>query len=290
MKLPIDLATPVPAPIKVRSACCIGQSAAHICCQPHSIPQTYHSKCALQIKLPSSFKDAAFSNFTGTFLAPAEASSSPKTADHPQHPVAASGASPANSQPSGSPLPKNRRRQLELPPPGCALAGAGSFPCRRHLYAGLWHDLVACRTAASAAPPTHDLQQQLTEVAREADDADARPFEWVPCDSHAQVAAGASDMRSPPRMRVRPRSAQLRSHSTVSLPLELFDSPDMDQAHPQALLAAAAERHAAQAGHSSGESVSGAPAGVAALSRFFEPNGTFTWAPCTLLEYDGYVC
>ncbi len=68
--------------------------------------------------------------------------------------------------------------------------------------------------------------------------------------------------------RLRPRTGQLPTRTTTTMPLEYFDSPEMELTPPEERLAA------------------GGGAGVPAFSRYFDSAGSFTWAPCTATEYD----
>lgn len=64
---------------------------------------------------------------------------------------------------------------------------------------------------------------------------------------------------------------QIPSKTPTALPLEYFDSPDMEVSDYPAVLEAARAAGAQ---------------GLEAHSRFYDPSGAFTWAPCTALEYD----
>lgn len=70
---------------------------------------------------------------------------------------------------------------------------------------------------------------------------------------------------------MRPKTAQIRSRTATSMPLEYFDSPEMEQGDLQQRLF-----EAQAAGH----------VGLPALSRFYDPQGTFTWAACNVLQCD----
>lgn len=149
------------------------------------------------------------------------------------------------------------------------LANNGSYPSRQHLHAALWQDLAASHSAAEqAAGPVQAGQAQgaaAVAAAAEADAAQAAPFSWVPEEQHSDAAAATAVQR------VRPRTAQIRSKTATSLPLEYFDSPEMEQADLQQLLFEA--------------QVAGA-AGLQGLSRFYDPQGAFIWAACMVLQYD----
>jgi hypothetical protein len=69
---------------------------------------------------------------------------------------------------------------------------------------------------------------------------------------------------------VRPRSGQIQTKTPTTLPLEYFDSPDMEIIPLSARLEASA--------------AAGVP--LRAYSRFYSAQGAFTWAPCNVLEYD----
>ncbi len=66
---------------------------------------------------------------------------------------------------------------------------------------------------------------------------------------------------------VRPNTGQIQTKTSTTLPLEYFDSPDMELVPP-------AQRLAAGGGSSAG------------FSRFYDAQGAFTWAPCTVVQYD----
>lgn len=160
------------------------------------------------------------------------------------------------------PSGQRRASEPELEPPreaGVARfdpADGGSYPCRRHLHAAVWQDVAASQDARGEEPPA--------PAASGGDDARANPFGWVPDEDGAEQPSGAIGG-------VRPRTAQIRSRTATSLPLELFDSPEMEGVDVGAALRAAA--------------AAGAD-GVPALSRFFAPDGAFSWQPCTVLAYD----
>jgi hypothetical protein len=161
-------------------------------------------------------------------------------------------------------------------------ADCGSYPCRQQVNNALWQDLAACHQAVAQA--LAGAQQQALQQAGAAGTAAAscadplqNPFGW---DEQASTAAGANsstaagdvDAAASGRISsVRPRTAQIRSRSATSLPLEFFDSPEMEQVDIQQQLQEAA--------------AAGGP-GLQALSRFYSPDGSFSWQPCTVLQYD----
>jgi hypothetical protein len=57
----------------------------------------------------------------------------------------------------------------------------------------------------------------------------------------------------------------------LQLPLELFDSPESELVDPAERIQAA---------------IDAGQGGAPALSRFYEPHGSFTWAPCCVQQYD----
>jgi hypothetical protein len=144
----------------------------------------------------------------------------------------------------------------------------GSYPSRQHLHAALWQDMAISHSLPS--DPASNSQQPdaaAAAVAAAADAAQAAPFGWVPdelCSSGESTAADAA-------VRVRPKTAQIRSRTATSMPLEYFDSPEMEQGDLQQRLF---EAQAAGA------------AGLQALSRFYDPQGAFIWAACMVLQYD----
>jgi hypothetical protein len=119
---------------------------------------------------------------------------------------------------------------------------AGTFP-PRHQDQSLWSDLVQSKQAA---------------------DSSGNPFEWVP----EQDWDGSSS----PSMR--PKSAHMAPKTPTSMPLEYFDSPEMEQIDFEEELEAS--------------KAAGAP-GLPAMSRFFTPQGDFSWAPCIALQQDRWV-
>jgi hypothetical protein len=143
-----------------------------------------------------------------------------------------------------------------------------SYPSRQHLHASLWQDMAASHSLADD-PASHGQQPDAAAAAAvAADAAQAAPFGWVPdeqCTSGERMAAGAAVQR------VRPKTAQIRSRTATSMPLEYFDSPDMEQGDLQQRLF---------------EAQTAGAAGLQALSRFYDPQGAFTWAACVVLQYD----
>jgi hypothetical protein len=162
-------------------------------------------------------------------------------------------------------------------------ADSGSYPCRQQLQSVLWRDLAACHQAVAQA-----LAQQ-GESAAALSPADAavgcadplqNPFGWVPeeldaagRDNDGSTAAGDQEAAAAHTQisSIRPKTAQIRSRTATSLPLEFFDSPEMEQVDIEQRLQEVAE--------------SGMP-GLQALSRFYSPDGSFSWNPCTVLQYD----
>lgn len=76
---------------------------------------------------------------------------------------------------------------------------------------------------------------------------------------------------------VRPRTGQIQTKSTTTLPLEFFDSPEMELVPPEQRLATATAAMEDQ----------GQP-GPLGYSRFYDAHGGFRWAPCFVLQYDRY--
>lgn len=69
-----------------------------------------------------------------------------------------------------------------------------------------------------------------------------------------------------------PSAHQIPTKVSTALPLEFFDSPEMEVADRPALLR---------------EAQAGGADGLAARSRFYDPGGAFAWEECTAVEYDG---
>jgi hypothetical protein len=146
-------------------------------------------------------------------------------------------------------------------------ADNGSYPSRQHLHAALWQDMAISHSLASDPASNPHQPDAAAAVAAAADAVQTAPFGWVPdeqCSSGDSIAADAA-------VRVRPKTAQIRSRTATSMPLEYFDSPEMEQGDLQQRLF---EAQAAGA------------AGLQALSRFYDPQGAFIWAPCIVLQYD----
>lgn len=140
------------------------------------------------------------------------------------------------------------------------LKDIGSYPPRQHLYETVWKDLQDSHNAAGKQQDS--LQQASAEATAESAEQD--PFAWVPGEQQTDDAEESF-------ARVRPKSAQIRSKTATTLPLEFFDSPEMEQCDVDQRL------FEAQA--------AGKP-GLAGFSRFYDPQGAFSWAPCTVLQYD----
>lgn len=150
-------------------------------------------------------------------------------------------------------------------------ADCGSYPYRQKSLTHMWRDLVACHQAIAQA--VAGLQHE--PLADGADpqiktDPSQDPFGWVP-EVHSAEGGQMDSRADGHEAYVRPRTAQIRSKTATSLDLELFDSPEMEQVDiPQQLHDAIA---------------AGAP-GIEAVSRFYSTDGSFTWAPCTVLQHD----
>lgn len=159
-------------------------------------------------------------------------------------------------------------------------ADNGSYPCKRHLHAVLWQDLATSQDAGAdvaAGPDEAAAADSISEQAR------INPFGWVPdlqplADAAAAPGSSAAVHHHQDSISsVRPKTAQIRSHVATSLPLELFDSPEMEGVDVNARL-----QDAAAAAAAAGVQGSDLPA----LSRFFGPDGSFSWQPCTVLSFD----
>ncbi|KAL6760569.1 hypothetical protein V8C86DRAFT_3089765 [Haematococcus lacustris] len=89
--------------------------------------------------------------------------------------------------------------------------------------------------------------------------SETHPYGWVPV---ADQALGVL---------VRPRTGQIQTKTSTTMPLEYFDSPDMELVPPEERLAGLALQP---------------PQPVQGFSRFYSASGAFTWAPCRVLAYD----
>ncbi|KAG2430891.1 hypothetical protein HXX76_009864 [Chlamydomonas incerta] len=97
----------------------------------------------------------------------------------------------------------------------------------------------------------------------------AHPLGWVPAE---ETQMGT---------RLRPRTGQLPVRTTTSMPLEYFDSPEMELVQPEERL-----RRAREAAEVEGRGAGAGPVGVPGFSRYFDTSGTFMWAPCVFTDYD----
>uniref|UniRef100_A0A383V949 AAA+ ATPase domain-containing protein n=1 Tax=Tetradesmus obliquus TaxID=3088 RepID=A0A383V949_TETOB len=231
----------------------------------------------VKIKLPGELYDVAVASGNGRLLAQQpgmpKASGGSQAAGHALSSVitaaAAEGGEDAlqeqQQQPwQQQPGQQQQRQRMFVHEHHFDPADNGSYPSRQHLHASLWQDMAASHSPGT--DPASDMQQPAA-AADAADAAQAAPFGWVP-DEQQSTAAGAAGAAV---QRVRPRTAQIRSRTATSMPLEYFDSPDMEQSDLQQRL------FEAQAAGS---------AGLQALSRFYDPQGAFTWAACVVLQYD----
>lgn len=161
-------------------------------------------------------------------------------------------------------------------------AACGSYPCRQQLQSVLWRDLAACHQAVAQALAQQDKPAAASSPADAAvgcADPLQNPFGWVPEEPDAEgrdndgTAAGDQEAAAAQAQisSIRPKTAQIRSRTVTSLPLEFFDSPEMEQVDIEQQLQEVAE--------------AGMP-GLQALSRFYSPDGSFSWKPCTVLQHD----
>lgn len=151
----------------------------------------------------------------------------------------------------------------------------GSYPCKQQLQTLMWRDLAACHQAVAQA-----LAQQQADntgpAAAGSTNQLQNPFGWVPDDLSTAAAdadgSNGTDTAAAERISsIRPRTAQIRSRTATSLRLEFFDSPEMEQVDIQQQLQ---------------DAVAAGGQGLQALSRFYSPDGAFSWKPCTVLQYD----
>ena len=155
-------------------------------------------------------------------------------------------------------------------------ADCGSYPCRQQLHALVWRDLAACHQAVAQGLAQHQAVQTADGAGPAVGTDVLNPFGWVP-DVEVCTAddnAGCLQQESPVQQQissVRPKTAQIRSRTATSLPLEYFDSSEMERVDIQQRLDAAEGQEAG---------------GLQALSRFYSPDGAFSWQPCTVLQYD----
>jgi hypothetical protein len=146
-------------------------------------------------------------------------------------------------------------------------ADNGSYPSRQHLHAALWQDMAISHSLASDPASSSQQPDAAAALAAATDAAQAAPFGWVPDEQCSSVGSTAADAA----VRVRPKTAQIRSQTATSMPLEYFDCPEMEQSDLQQRLFQAQAAGAA---------------GLQALSRFYDPQGAFIWAACVVLQYD----
>jgi hypothetical protein len=145
----------------------------------------------------------------------------------------------------------------------------------------MWKDLAACHQVVAQALAQCDEHTADTPDAAVAGSIDPlqNPFGWVPDDQDGAAGGADSSAATAPAdasaqqhiSSIRPRTAQIRSRTATSLPLEFFDSPEMEQVNIQQRLQDASAAEAT---------------GLQALSRFYRPDGAFSWNPCTVLQYD----
>jgi hypothetical protein len=87
------------------------------------------------------------------------------------------------------------------------------------------------------------------------------PMEWVPTAGDA-----------PQRQTIRPITGQVAVKAPTAFPLEYFDNPELELVPPRQRLAEAPPG-----------------AGLQAVSRFYDTQGSFSWAPCTVLRCSEYA-
>lgn len=151
----------------------------------------------------------------------------------------------------------------------------GSYPCKQQLQTAMWRDLAACHQAVAQALAAQQADNTGPAAAGSTNPLQ-NPFGWVPDDLSTAAAdadsSDGTDTSAAERISsIRPRTAQIRSRTATTLQLEFFDSPEMEQVDIQQKL-----QDAAAAGGQ----------GLQALSRFYSPDGAFSWKPCTVLQFD----
>ncbi|GIL78248.1 hypothetical protein Vretifemale_7685, partial [Volvox reticuliferus] len=279
-------------------------SAAGTAIRP--VKQTLQSKkqvpAKVQVKLPKALFESAVQSGNNLLVERSlkQESSRPPPGSLPagfKLPQRASPPRPANGSRSGSPSPKGGLASPSSPKNGIATNGtngvAGSAPaspprpptlqpftrrppkCEYYFDPATASDLFPPRPLEGSALADYFLVGSEAAAAAAAGGASAatagtsevrseptHPLGWVPAEDN-QLST-----------RLRPRTGQLPVRTTTSMPLEYFDSPEMELVSPEQRLAAAA------AGAGQGY------LGVLAYSRYFDATGTFSWAPCYVKEYN----
>ncbi|EFJ50021.1 hypothetical protein VOLCADRAFT_117040, partial [Volvox carteri f. nagariensis] len=168
-----------------------------------------------------------------------------------------------------SPPPPATLQPFTRRPPRCEYffdpATASDLFPPRPLEGSALADYFIMGSEAAAAAAAGDAAASAAGVA-EVQSEPAHPLGWVPVEE-TQFST-----------RLRPRTGQLPVRTTTSMPLEYFDSPEMELISPEQRLEAAAAGGPAAGGKG--------PDGVLAYSRYFDSKGSFSWAPCFVREYD----
>ncbi|GLI63290.1 hypothetical protein VaNZ11_006196 [Volvox africanus] len=282
-------------------------SAAGTAIRP--VKQTLQTKkqvpAKVQVKLPKALFESAVQSGNNLLVERTlkQESSRPPPGSLPagfKLPQRASPSRPADGSRSGSPSPKGGLASPSSPKNGTATNGtngandiAGSAPaspprpptlqpftrrppkCEYYFNPATASDLFPPRPLEGSALADYFLMGSealaavatggaggATVVTSEVRSEPTHPLGWVPAEDN-QLGT-----------RLRPRTGQLPVRTTTSMPLEYFDSPEMELVSPEQRLAAAA------AGAGPGY------LGVLAYSRYFDATGTFSWAPCYVKEYD----
>eukprot|EP00798_Chlamydomonas_sp_ICE-L_P023581 gene23581-9109_t len=110
------------------------------------------------------------------------------------------------------------------------------------------------------APELHAIDD-FVDVEGERLPDNTHPYGWVP---PVEQEPGATALR--------PRTGQIQTHSSTTLPLEFFDSPEMELTPPEQRL-------------EEGKAADPNGRGPVGFSRFYNTDGEFSWSPCTVLEY-----
>ncbi len=218
------------------------------------------------------------------YLKPASAGSLPPGFKLPPKPPTATNGNLGSPSPNGSPVhavPSAVATVSPLPSNMSSVALLAAYTRRSPQGEYFFDPIASCDVFPPRAPDTSYLADFVLDPEGAELQADrAHPLGWVP---------GADQQLG---TRLRPRTGQLPVRTNTSMPLEYFDSPEMELVPPEerlaAGMAAAAETEAGQAGANGNGAGQGAEAakGVLGYSRYFDAAGTFTWAPCYVQQYD----
>ncbi|MEW5317509.1 MAG: hypothetical protein WDW38_008798 [Sanguina aurantia] len=238
-----------------------------------TLESKHHIPARLQVRVPKDLFESALNSGNKALVArgglntPLHGSAPVKAGPPSVQLTAAAAALGAYDMPLAPTGATSLLRTRVLPKPQsprkttAAAAAAAVHTLRSHTAGALFFDPAVSDVFPPRCPELHSVDD-FVDADGDSPPPDVHPLGWVPTEDPAP----GRDL-----LPLRPRTGQLPVKSSTSMALECFDSPEMELMRPEERMATKRDP---------------AVPGLLGYSRFFTNQGTFTWAPCYVLQYD----